>query len=113
MQWKNLTSEQDLKNAITLSNEKPVLLFKHSTRCSISKTTLDRLERNWKEADAEKITPYYLDLLEHRSVSNAIATQLNIEHESPQALVVYKNKVVYHASHFDIGYADIIKKATI
>jgi bacillithiol system protein YtxJ len=112
MQWKNLTSEQDLQNAINHSGEKPVLLFKHSTRCSISRTTLDRLERNWKEADTEKITPYFLDLIQYRSVSNAIATQLNIEHESPQALVVYKNKVVYHASHFDIGYADIISTTT-
>lgn len=108
MQWIQLTSEQELQNAINNSLEKPVLLFKHSTRCSISKTVLDRLVRNWKDTDSEKITPYYLDLLEYRSLSNAIASLLNIEHESPQALVVHKNKVVYHASHFDIGYTEII-----
>jgi len=108
MHWQHLTTESQLIEVIKKSSQKPVLLFKHSTRCSISKTTIDRLERNWKDNDNQVIEPYYLDLLSYRSISNLIAESLNVEHESPQAIVLVDQKVVYHASHFDINYQQIL-----
>jgi len=112
MEWQHLTTENQLAEAIRNSTQKPVLLFKHSTRCSISKTTLDRLERNWKTNDNQVIEPYFLDLLSYRPISNLIAENLNIEHESPQAIVLFNQKVVYHASHFDINYQQILASAS-
>ena len=89
------------------SIEKPQLIFKHSTRCSISSMSLDRLLRNWKEEDSIEITPYYLDLIAYRSLSNLVAERFGISHESPQVLLLKDGKVTYHESHYGISYAEI------
>lgn len=108
MNWNTLADINQLADIDALSIDKPILVFKHSTRCSISATALSRLERNWKAEDADKVTPYYLDLLQHRDISNAIADKYGVEHESPQALVIKDGKVVYHESHMGISYNDIV-----
>ncbi|RAW03045.1 bacillithiol system redox-active protein YtxJ [Pseudochryseolinea flava] len=104
MQWNNLNNVQQLQELLQVSEESPVLIFKHSTRCSISRTALDRLERNWNENEVGHIKPYFLDLISFRDVSNAIQDLLSVEHESPQLIVVQKGKATYHRSHFDIDY---------
>lgn len=108
MNWNKLESEEGLEKIIQLSNEVPVLIFKHSTRCSISSMALSRLERAWEENDSEKITPYYLDLINYRNVSNKIQDALNVYHESPQVLVLKNGKCVYNASHMSINHNDIL-----
>ncbi len=100
MKWTPLTDEQQLLQIDSESRRHPVMIFKHSTRCSISQTALNRLERQWTE---ERIKPYYLDLLSYRSVSNKIAEHYNIEHESPQALLIENGKAVRVLSHFEIN----------
>ena len=112
MNWNKLTSEAQIDQVIAASEEKPVLLFKHSTRCSISSMSLDRLLRNWKEEDSERITPYYLDLIAFRSVSNLVAERFGIPHESPQVLLIQKGKVTYHESHYGISYAEIMNQSS-
>lgn len=112
MNWNKLTSEEQIDQLITESAEKPVLLFKHSTSCSISSMALDRLLRNWKTEDSEKITPYYLDLIAFRSLSNLIAERFGIPHESPQVLLIEKGKVTYQESHYGITYAEIMKQSS-
>ncbi len=107
MNWNKITSEAQIDQLITESTEKPVLIFKHSTRCSISSMSLDRLLRNWKEEDSLQITPYYLDLIAYRSISNLVAERLGIPHESPQVLLLKSGKVTYHESHYGISYAEI------
>ena len=56
----------------------------------------NRLEREW---NLENVDPWYLDLLSYRHVSNAVASQFNLQHESPQAIVLKEGKVVYATSH--------------
>ena len=112
MNWNKLTSEEQIDQVITESAEKPVLLFKHSTSCSISSMALDRLLRNWKTEDSDKITPYYLDLIAFRSLSNLVAARFGIPHESPQVLLIKKGKVTYHESHYGISYAEIMKQSS-
>jgi bacillithiol system protein YtxJ len=70
--------------------------------------SLDRLQRNWKEEDADKITPYYLDLIAYRALSDQIAKDFGVAHESPQILVIREGKVVYHESHYGISYATLM-----
>lgn len=112
MNWNKLTSEEQIDQVITESADKPVLLFKHSTSCSISSMALDRLLRNWKTEDSDKISPYYLDLIAFRSISNLIAERFGIPHESPQVLLIKKGKVTYHESHYGISYAEILKQSS-
>ena len=112
MNWNKLTSEEQIDQVITESAEKPVLLFKHSTSCSISSMALDRLLRNWKTEDSDKISPYYLDLIAFRSLSNLVAERFGIPHESPQVLLIEKGKVTYYESHYGISYAEIMKQSS-
>jgi bacillithiol system protein YtxJ len=103
--WTALTDEAQLDAIDRLSAERPVLIFKHSTRCSISSAALNRLESAWSAADAIPGTLYYLDLIRFRGISNAIADRYGVQHESPQVLVIHHGRCVHHASHFGITYA--------
>lgn len=93
--WKNLTSVEDLHAALEASNTQPVVLFKHSTRCSVSLMAKRMLDSTWNLP----IDAYFLDLLAHRDVSNAIAEELQVEHQSPQLIVVKDGEAIHHASH--------------
>lgn len=107
MEWNNIHNDNDLEGLKSASNQLPVLIFKHSTRCSISSMALSRLERSWGEAASDSLTPYMLDLISYRDLSQKIANDFNVHHESPQVLVVKDGKCIYHASHMEINLADI------
>lgn len=100
MNWNELKSEKDLADALNLSHSKDVLIFKHSIKCGISKMVLKQFEREFtSDGDTEL---YYLDLINYRSVSNAISEILSVVHESPQAILIRKGEALYHASHSSI-----------
>lgn len=101
MNWKHLTSLADLDKAISASDLGTVVLFKHSTRCSVSRMAVKMFEQGWDDSLSE-ISAYYLDLLENRPVSAAISEQLHIEHQSPQMLILKNGQVVHHSNHHDI-----------
>lgn len=114
MLWHKLSDISQLQDIQHLSKEQSangltVLIFKHSTRCSISSMVLNRLETKWKDND--KIPAYFLDLLQHRDISNEIATLYSVEHASPQVLLIKNEICVYHASHTDISASDILEAA--
>lgn len=109
MNWNQITSEEQLEEIKLLSNEKPVLIFKHSRTCSISATSLSRLERSWNEEKAGDLEAYYLDLLSFRTLSQKIAQEFDVDHESPQAIVIKNGKAIYHDSHFGIAFGDIVE----
>ncbi|MBI3518905.1 MAG: bacillithiol system redox-active protein YtxJ [Bacteroidetes bacterium] len=114
MLWHKLTDLSQLQDIQSLSKEQSangltVLIFKHSTRCSISSMALNRLETRW--TDSEKIPAYYLDLLQHRDISNEIAAMYSVEHASPQVLLIKNGVCVYHASHTNIAASDILEAA--
>lgn len=103
MLWSELKSQDEWK--ALLNSEDKFIVFKHSTRCSISRTALSRFERDWDSTLTVK--PYYLDLLEHRDISNAIAQDTGVEHESPQAILIEKGRVLKHASHLSIYVSEL------
>ncbi len=107
MEWNELTDITQLDDIIQESADIPVLIFKHSTRCAISKMALRNFEKEY-DIDAGKAKPYFLDLLEHRDISNEIANIFHVTHQSPQLLVVKDGAVVYHTSHGDID-AGVVK----
>jgi bacillithiol system protein YtxJ len=107
MNWNTLTDVSQLENIKEESFKHPVLILKHSTTCSISATALNRLERNWKQDKVGDLKPYYLDLLNHRNISNQIATVFGVEHQSPQVLIIENGTCTYSASHFDISFAEL------
>ncbi|KIA83516.1 general stress protein [Kaistella solincola] len=100
--WKNIQSEEDLDKAIAESNDKKVVIFKHSTRCQISKRVLSNFESEVKASDKDA-TYYFLDLIKYRPISNKIADDLDVTHQSPQIIVLENGKAVKNASHSNIS----------
>ncbi len=104
--WKLLQTETDLTNLIDKSVERPQIIFKHSTRCSISSMAKTRLERHWNIENADI---HYLDLIAFRPVSNKIAEFFNVTHQSPQVIIVKEGQAIFDTSHNDIDVESIKK----
>jgi bacillithiol system protein YtxJ len=107
MNWIDLVSVELLEEIKKESESAPVIIFKHSTTCSISAMALHRMQRASKSSDA-KI--YYLDLRAYRELSNLIATMFDVQHESPQILIINKGKSVYDRSHSEINPPEILER---
>jgi bacillithiol system protein YtxJ len=110
MNWNKLTQAGQLAEIKALSESTPVMIFKHSTRCSVSSMSLDRLLRNWKNGDEEKVVPYFLDLIANRELSNLVAREFGVPHESPQVLVIKNGEAIYDNSHYGISYPEIMNQ---
>lgn len=104
MDWIALNDENQLEEIRQKSFEKAQVIFKHSTRCSISSMILNRIER---EATIPNVDFYYLDLIKYRNISDTVETLFNIEHESPQILLIQGGKCTYHESHYGIMMDEI------
>jgi bacillithiol system protein YtxJ len=103
--WIELTDLGQLNEIMELSHQQPVAIFKHSTRCSISRMALKQFEN---EFDLEgSVTPYFLDLINYRDISNEIATRFEVYHQSPQLLLIKEGKSIYDASHSDIDAVEL------
>lgn len=107
MKWINLETEEQIEEIKSKSWEQPIVIFKHSTRCSISNMAKNRLER---ETSPENILFYYLDLLKHRNISNLISSVFSVHHESPQIILVKNGECVYDESHNGINMDEIIEQ---
>jgi bacillithiol system protein YtxJ len=103
--WIPLQDLGQLNEIMTVSNEKPVIIFKHSTRCSVSRMALKQFENEFDLND--KVDAYFLDLLEHREISNEIASRFGVFHQSPQLLLIKDGKSVYDVSHSDIDAEEL------
>ena len=107
--WKSLTSLDQLDDIDADSNEAPVVIFKHSTRCGISSMVLRRFEKELADLDTLPQL-YLLDLIAFRDVSNGISQRYGVIHESPQLLLIHDGRAVHHASHYSIGTTAIKEK---
>jgi bacillithiol system protein YtxJ len=109
--WKHITSLEELETAWAASADKPAVFFKHSTRCSISSMALRGFQSDWNLGEM-RFGLYYIDLIAHRDVSNALAEKAGVVHQSPQVIVVQSEKSIYNASHEQIQ-ADKIVSLTV
>lgn len=106
--WRQLTDLGQLNEISDISNEKTVVIFKHSTTCGISKFVWNRFQKEY-DIPNEQMELYYLDLLAYRSISNEVAERFNVIHQSPQVLVIKDGVCVYNASHESIIAEDLKK----
>ncbi|MEP7277383.1 MAG: bacillithiol system redox-active protein YtxJ [Bacteroidota bacterium] len=111
MHWILLTTEIQLQQIIEHSAARPQVIFKHSTRCSISSMAKNRLERNHQRPPS--IDFYFLDLLAHRALSGKIAAVFDTPHESPQVLLIKNGHCVYNDSHTGISMEEILEKSGV
>jgi bacillithiol system protein YtxJ len=99
--WKEVTSIEEFNEMLNAPTDKAKLFFKHSTRCSISSMALKGFEREWN-VSSDDFELYFVDLIAHRDISNAIAAESHVEHQSPQVVVWRNGEVIYNASHHHI-----------
>jgi bacillithiol system protein YtxJ len=107
MSWNRLTSPEQLEEIRQLSVSVPQVIFKHSTRCSISSMVQSRLERSGLPQD---IHFYHLDLLAYRNLSDQIAFDFQVEHQSPQVLLIRNGECVYEESHQGISMNELVEQ---
>ena len=110
MNWIELREERQLDEINTQSALQPVVIFKHSTRCSISSMAMHRLER---ETAPDNTLFYYLDLIRNRNLSNKIAADYAVHHESPQVLLIKNGDCVYEETHNGISMEDIVAQIAL
>jgi bacillithiol system protein YtxJ len=97
----NLLSEQALDELLIISSQNPnktYAIFKHSTRCNISTMALNRMDKT-DFFEKFNVPFYYLDLIQYRNVSNYVAQKLQVEHESPQLLIIKNGKCIASETH--------------
>jgi bacillithiol system protein YtxJ len=107
MNWINLTSEEqinDIKAAKGYS-----IIFKHSTRCSISMMAKRRFELDGNLFDASNTPLYFLDLITYRNLSAKVAEIFNVHHESPQLLLIKDGECVLDQSHSSISAEEAVE----
>jgi bacillithiol system protein YtxJ len=108
MNWIPLQTENQLTEIREKSAGRPQVIFKHSTRCSTSAMVKNRLER---AKTPDSIDFHYLDLINYRPVSNKIAADFSVPHESPQILLILNGQCVYDESHIGITMDDIVERS--
>jgi bacillithiol system protein YtxJ len=108
MNWNILNDYNQVENLVEASHLKPQVIFKHSTRCSISVMAKSRLERS---EFPEQIQFHYLDLLQYRDISNKIAEQFDVHHQSPQILLIKNGECIFEETHSAISMDEIVEQA--
>jgi bacillithiol system protein YtxJ len=108
MNWIDLNSIEQLNKIRELSKIRPQAIFKHSTRCFISSIIKERLELVGPPGETDF---YFLDLLRYRQISNKIASEFSVQHQSPQILLIKNGECVYDESHNDIEMDEIAAQA--
>ncbi|WP_153800727.1 bacillithiol system redox-active protein YtxJ [Foetidibacter luteolus] len=104
MNWKKLNSTEQIHHIKEKSFQTPQVIFKHSTRCGTSNMVKNRLERGGEIAGVDF---HFLDLITYREVSNKVAEEFDVYHESPQVLLIVKGECIYDESHFGISTDDL------
>jgi bacillithiol system protein YtxJ len=105
--WKNIDDQVIIKDFIADNINQTYVIFKHSTRCSISIFVKARLD---KHAENFPCDFYLLDLLKNRRLSNEIAEIFHVHHESPQVLLIKNGECVYSETHGEIEMNELLQQ---
>jgi monothiol bacilliredoxin len=108
MNWISLETEQQVQEIKERSHARLQVIFKHSIRCGVSGVVKHRLEKGKLPED---IDYYFLDIIHNRIISNQIAEEFKVYHESPQVLLISKGECVYDESHTGISSQEIMAQA--
>jgi bacillithiol system protein YtxJ len=106
--WKTLHHPEEIDDLKRLSHLRPQVIFKHSSRCSLSSVAKRRLETN---EISEDIDFHFLDVITYRDISNLVGQVFEVWHESPQVLLIVNGECIYDESHLSISMHDILEQA--
>ena len=104
--WNQLTSLDQLDKIVEESKTMPVAIFKHSTRCGISRMVINQFEKSY-DIEPNQMKLYYLDLLSYRNISDEVGYKFQVMHQSPQLIVVKNGVAIANASHHSIQAGEL------
>jgi bacillithiol system protein YtxJ len=107
--WNDLLDELELNKVLKKSKSNAQIIFKHSSKCGISSSVLRRFNKMILNNNLDQKQLYFLKVIENRSLSNRVSALFEIQHESPQLLIIKNKKVVFHRSHYNILDDDFLK----
>lgn len=107
MTYREITSAQEWEDAYQRSDERPVVVFKHSTTCPVSANAYEEFNNYLNGSPREDIDYLLVKVIESRPVSNQIAEDTGVKHESPQIIYIDKKAKVWTASHWSVTKAHI------
>ena len=107
MNWISLESAEQLSGI--KQQEGYSLIFKHSTRCSISLMAKKRLELDGDSLPAN-LPVYFLDLIKYRDISNLVAEDFQVHHQSPQLLLIKDGECILDQSHGEISVDEALQE---
>ena len=104
--WISLNNLKQLDQIEIISKTKLQVIFKHSSRCGISRLVMNQFidAYNLEETNLDL---YFLDLINYRYVSNEVSYKFQVIHESPQLLAIKNGVVVAHGSHSGVNQIDL------
>jgi len=105
MKWLLLESADQIQNI--QQNTGYSIIFKHSTRCSISMMAKRKFELDWSDLP-EDMPVYFLDLIQYRELSNLVASTFHVHHESPQLLLIKDGECILDQSHSSISVEEAV-----
>ncbi len=106
LNWIPLDQIEQLDEIVVRSQHQPCVIYKHSSRCSLSMIALYRLESTWYFPEGE-VAAYFLDVIAQRALSQAVAKRFEVHHESPQLLLIQNGVCTFDASHLDISMEEL------
>lgn len=107
-EFKEIYSSKDLGEILDESSRRRILLFKHSTICPISACAWREVQHFIKNSPDDVLVAM-IKVIESRSVSNQVAKDLGVNHQSPQVLLLSNRQVLWHASHHSVTQKEIKK----
>ncbi len=108
MHWIHLTDEGQLQEIVIRSQERSQVIFKYSSRCSLSDIIYERLQAKCCPQSADF---YFLDLIAFKGISRQVAEKFNIKHRSPQVLVIRDGECIFDESHTSIDPEELMVQA--
>lgn len=105
--WNSISGNEDLQTILERSAKHPQLIYKHSPSCSVSFIAKQELDSNVQELN-KSVDLYLVNVIQERAVSNMVAQELGIRHESPQVILLKDGKVVWEGSHWQVKGEEIL-----
>jgi len=107
MQWNEITTIEEWNELLLQSSERGQVILKHSTTCPVSANALQEYEQYLNDKPNENLNYVLVKVIESRPVSNQIAEDLNVKHESPQIIYVKDKAKYWTSSHWSVTKAHI------
>jgi len=106
--WNRFSGKDDLKRIIDQSNDCPQLIYKHSHRCSVCIMAKEEIE-GVSDKIGRRVDLHFLNVVNQREISDHIASELDVRHESPQVIILRDGEVAWTGSHWEIKGKDLVE----